>query len=423
MDKLQAVQQAIVLLWPELPALVGDDWPHFERELQTYLAQLATDAEQTEIIYDQIRLLFFDYEAADARLIELLAQDNRETLSFTTKGLALLNSVPPTVTRYTDIVAPPAVAVQTRFPLIIGLTRTPAADAPDAQAIATPVGAAIQVVITSADFEVIGERVKQLVVQAEADSEPAVFYLRASQVGMGTVMIDFWYGGQIVASNKRAIKAQAELAVITNEHITAQPLILTPPQTPYPDLILRVTTAGNRLQYNLSFADIQFLHFEGELLRSDPEKFRYELIKEIEMLANQVARSDNHTNDQRHFTNVSRPGAEDLAPAEDFVIRQLEEIGRWLYITLFPIELRREYRRFRGQVRTFQVISDEPWIPWELLKPYDDEEPQQVVDDDFLCLQFEFSRWFTPARAPAQAIVVESLACITPTDSGLPAAI
>jgi len=84
MDKLQALQQAIALLWSELPALVGNVWPHFEWELQTYLAQLATatDAEQSEVIYDQIRLLFFDYAMADARLIELLAQNSHETPVF-----------------------------------------------------------------------------------------------------------------------------------------------------------------------------------------------------------------------------------------------------------------------------------------------------------------------------------------------------
>lgn len=289
-------------------------------------------------------------------------------------------------------------AVQTRFPLIVGLTRTPSADNADAQAVDAQVGAAVQVVITSADFAVIGERVKPLLIQAEADSTPAVFYLRAPQVGMGTVLIDFWYGGQILASGKRTIKAQAQVTVVTSEHAAGQPLALAPPQVPYPDLILRVTTADNRLHYDLHFADTQFLHFAGDPLRADPEKFRYNLIEEIESLAGQP--------DQ---------------PA-DFVTRQLAKIGQRLYRDLLPVELRREYRRFRKQVCTPQIISDEPWIPWELIKPFDGEDSQDIVDDDFLCVQYDFTRWFTPARPPAQAIAIHSLACIAPTDSLLPAA-
>jgi hypothetical protein len=82
---------------------------------------------------------------------------------------------------------------------------------------------------------------------------------------------------------------------------------------------------------------------------------------------------------------------------------------------LFNEDMRREYReRIRGRVHTLEIVSDEPWIPWELVKPYDDG-----VDDDFLCLQYDFSRWVSGGTAPAAEIEVDSLVCIAPTDSGL----
>ncbi len=436
MDQMQALQAAIALLWPELPALVGNEWPQFERELSAYLAQLATaaDTEQAEAIYNQIRRLFFDHEAADARLIELLFESSYESLSFDIKGLESVGSAAPTsataqptVTRYTDIVAPAVVTVQTRFPLIVGLTGAPAADTPDAQAIDAPVGAAIQVIITSADFEVIGERAKLIVIQAKADSEPAVFYLRAPQAVVGTVLIEFWYAGQIVASNKRTIKAQAEATAVTSEPAAAQPLALTPAQAPYPDLILRVTTIDNRLHYDLHFADTRLLSIAGEPLRTDPETFRYNLIAELEALANRRGREAELPATERQVKLVgatpSEQGGSSGAASTDEVMRELVKMGRRLYRDLFPPELRREYRRWRGQVRTLQIISDEPWLPWELIKPYDSEDRQNIVDDDFLCLQYEFTRWFTPAEPPAQAFQITSLACPAPTDSGLPAAL
>lgn len=167
-----------------------------------------------------------------------------------------------------------------------------------------------------------------------------------------------------------------------------------------------------------------------ELLRADPEKFRYNLIQELEALANQPQRSAEATLDTAGQNSEARKfltGDEVLAgqawQGDDAVMRKLVKLGQGLYRDLFPVELRREYRRFRKTVRTLQIISDEPWIPWELIKPYDSEDRQDRVDDDFLCLHYEFARWFTPARPPAQTIAITSATCITPLDSNLPSAL
>jgi hypothetical protein len=59
-------------------------------------------------------------------------------------------------------------------------------------------------------------------------------------------------------------------------------------RVPHPDLILRVTTADNRLRFDLDFADTRFVQIEGDRLRADPETFRYNLLKEIEGLTEYV---------------------------------------------------------------------------------------------------------------------------------------
>ena len=142
---------------------------------------------------------------------------------------------------------------------------------------------------------------------------------------------------------------------------------------------------------------MRFVSVPGERLRTNPETFRYELIREIEQMAMDAGKKGSST-----------------AKIE----RQLAKIGQRLYKELFSADLRREYRSFSRQITTLQIISDEPWIPWELIKPYDDEGGE-MIDHDFLCMQFDLARWFTPAQAPAATIAASSLACIAPSDSKL----
>jgi hypothetical protein len=66
-------------------------------------------------------------------------------------------------------------------------------------------------------------------------------------------------------------------------------------------------------------------------------------------------------------------------------------------------------------VRTLQVTSDEPWIPWELVKPYDDDVTP-AVDDDFLCLQFQMTRWLAGESAPQGEVRVSRVGLVDTFD-------
>ncbi len=84
-------------------------------------------------------------------------------------------------------------------------------------------------------------------------------------------------------------------------------------------------------------------------------------------------------------------------------------IGRDLYRQLFNSSMRAAYRSFRDKVRTIQVTSDESWIPWELIKPYDDEG-KSIIDDDFLSLRFVMTRWLSGRRLPVTKFDLQKLA-------------
>lgn len=91
---------------------------------------------------------------------------------------------------------------------------------------------------------------------------------------------------------------------------------------------------------------------------------------------------------------------------------RLESLGRSLYSKLFSPELRSAYRRFRN-VKSLQIVSDEPWIPWELIKPYDDDESlEKPIEDEFLCERFQLTRWLSGGKPPQAHVHINSLCCI-----------
>jgi len=92
--------------------------------------------------------------------------------------------------------------------------------------------------------------------------------------------------------------------------------------------------------------------------------------------------------------------------------RKLANLGRQLYRELFPPELCQAYREIRKTVRTWMIVSDEPWIPWELIKPFDASRPGETIDDDFLARQFQLTRWLAGTRPPALEMEIRKLAAV-----------
>ncbi len=420
MTKLPPSIQALLTLWPDLPQRLGDEWPRLYWQLLDLLRAFEGAADEEA------------RAAVSLRLMDILAQlpGGREALRRATRREArtrggepylpgadtdaaqgdwpdvatmsahlhaLLH--PPTVTRYTDVYAPSQVVVGERFPIIVGLTRGPA-EGP-AAAIQARLNELIRVVLTPRGPELLSEPAKTLTV-TEGDSKPVVFYLRTTTVGPQSVLIDFHSTSHLLASITHTLTAEEAGVETRPGKLPSWRLDLNDFTAPHPGLVLRVSTLDNRLTYTLNYADATQRIIQGGTLRADPERYRYQIIREIENLA-------------RGLDADGQPLEGGGQPSPETFFKYLERIGYRLYDELFNEELRREYReRIRGRVGTLEVVSDEPWIPWELVKPYDGEWA-----DDFLCLQYDFSRWLDNGQTPAAEIAVDSLACIAPEDSGL----
>jgi len=433
---------ALLHLWPDLPQEMGQAWPSLYWQLLDLLRRFeraADEEEKATVALDVLRVvrtlpggiealraaqppevLHWEDRTGPLRGEEPLGPLRGEGGSkglFTPEALfpplsgatPALDAVlhPPTVTRYTDIYAPDRVQVGQRFPIIVGLTRAPTDAGEEGAAIQVELEQRIRVVVTPLGPELLSERAKELRV-TEEDSEPVVFFLKAVEDGRQRVMVDFWFESELLTSTTRVFQAVPEPEPMQFNQSTPGAVTIGDYRAPFPDAILRVSTQGNHLSYSVLYRDMEERHIEGRPLRADPESYRYALIHEIENLA----RGKDVDGDPISDVPGQRPSPEDLT-------RHLARIGQRIYGELFSEEMQREYHRIREKgVRTLYLISDEPWIPWELVKPYDD-----VVDDDFLCLQFELSRWVSGSPAPTAEIGVDSLVCVAPTDSKLSSAI
>jgi len=164
------------------------------------------------------------------------------------------------------------------------------------------------------------------------------------------------------------------------------------------DLEIRITTpwgrGGRSLEYVLHSPSgaVDFYHatISGKTVYS-PEDFQKKLFQQIEELH-------------------QRRDVEGKGVVKAEVFRELTTIGHDLYQQLFSPEMRSLYREFRDRVKTLLIVSDEPWIPWEILRPY------EFDDDDFFCMKFQMSRWLAGETPLVSEKRIRRLVCIKPGD-------
>src|SRR5690606_24190069 len=125
------------------------------------------------------------------------------------------------------------------------------------------------------------------------------------------------------------------------------------------------------------------------------------LFKEVSSLARSMAGGENDDDGQgeaRHFGQAGDTGPAGLSAQE--AERRLARLGNQLWDELIPEPLKTEYWNFRTKVKTLLVTSEEPWVPWEMIKPYRFDDQGLPQDDPYWCQQFALSRWLS-GQGPA----------------------
>ena len=117
----------------------------------------------------------------------------------------------------------------------------------------------------------------------------------------------------------------------------------------------------------------------------------------------------------------ARKSAKERETGETELFQQdIAKIGWDLYDQLFPQQLKEEWPKILAKGTpgslSLLLISDEPWIPWEIVNTPDKDGAFHV--DGFLCQQFRMTRWLAGPGLPDQ-LTLDTIQLIAPEKTDL----
>jgi serine/threonine protein kinase len=278
-----------------------------------------------------------------------------------------------------------------------------------------PLPIKVIVSLVAENFEVSGTDRAELIAPFEGPSNTVQFRLRGVEVGPGRVMIDFAQGGRPIGSVDLAPEV---VATIDPESPPSAPapsggtliLNLAAGQAPAPpDLVIKVfehRLAGHagRLQFVLSST----LHTLSDLPVLDGDLGTLDLRAELVVWVGEQLREVGAVAERPDVT------AEEAE-------RTLARIGCNLFQQLLPPPLQDLCWTFRERgVRAVMVLSDEPHIPWELIKPYrDNPRTGEFEEDEFWGHSYALTHWLR-GRPPVRRLSLNRICAMAAKIDGPP---
>jgi len=271
--------------------------------------------------------------------------------------------------------------------------------------IALPSGSKVEVVVQPRlgfALEGIGEGT--LTVSGTDEMLPLQFKLKAIALGPGRVRILAFHLGQPLGTVTLApvvVEATEPASAERRSHEER----VEPTSIGQPDFSLLILEdhAGGKPSFTFKLSamdsalDLNFKSFGPITLRTDPLLYFEEFFKDIETMDLRTA--EGRTKAELHL------GAK----------------GAHLFETVVPQDLQAQLWSLwspRNRIRSIQVQSEEPWIPWELCK-LQGRENGRIVEGPFLCEAFAMTRWLleTPLKPH---LTLKKMALVVPSDSRLP---
>lgn len=340
-----------------------------------------------------LTLTFSTPLGADATMTEVVKPAEEAFRGGIGKGV----SAPTLVAFFTDVRFPAQVKPKSVTPLWVRLTLEKKEESRSTNKIGVGFDdldkpEQIQVVVSAENFtETTGVLSRTMTVYSVADSQPVVFLLKAgAEMGNKAVTVDFYHRGRQIGS----AEFMAEISPTAQAKPAKQPTTLT-----------RTPAFGAFSASPPPPADVEL-----RIMKSpESDTFRYLLHSSIpevnrhfaDMGSMPLAAADPRSYLTTQFAELSQWAAsakwQPENPDHQRVTQELETMGEAFFDKLFSPQLKEAYwdlvaLRDRKVIKSLLITSDEPWIPWEMVKPYDQRTDKQ---DDFLAAGWQLSRWLS----------------------------
>lgn len=304
--------------------------------------------------------------------------------------------IEPILKRYPDLLYPSNAILDTQFSLFVSLRVRPSeSTAKSIEVIDTLMSRRspeIEIVLRAQHFNVVDGSVRTISIDHNADSIER-FLLTPCSLGKHSLQVDFYQHERRLGSISGEVlvtrtPSEGRVPEVTRWDILE--LTSAPPVHPYDlELYIGVDRQDTR---TLSFE----LHSGGKwcdyhhiragqitLQASSPQLQMESVYAELSTLARTKA---NITDD---------PGQ------AAFAERRIARLGNEIWDRLVSEDVKREYWRFRNHTTSLLITSEDPWIPWEIVKPYRYGETGERIDEPFWCQRFGMARWLSgPGTSP-----------------------
>ncbi|WP_438002283.1 CHAT domain-containing protein [Sorangium sp. So ce185] len=331
----------------------------------------------------------------------------------------------PTVLRHVDVACPRRMWLGAeRFSLVVRLTVAPSSLSVASRTGPVPLRPSepVRVRLSAPSFDVLSPLEQEIRIPASGDSDPVVFFLKPTALGERALLLDFLQSGNPVGSAAVQVEVTAMPGASSDTaHVSGAVRTSSASLAEAPERMLYIayerSPAGGALTFTLIRKGEVGRTFTRVPLSSSPEDFTTSLYRELNLLR---AGKD---------PTVDALGRPRLAIDREDVDMKIRDMGFELWKALFPEDFRRMYAAERKAWRdsSMIILSDEPFIPWELVWPYG-TEPERWQDEEPWCLSMSLTRWLRRNEqgggheGPAAALRVEAFALLVPTDSNLPSA-
>lgn len=258
-------------------------------------------------------------------------------------------------------------------------------------------GASVDIIVSVIDgFSILGASEATLTITVPQSEEPVRFKLKAEREGAGRVRVRAFMDTDCIAVIELNPQIEGRRETAPDNAMTEEKVSVTVSSHTHPDLSLFVLEKSNELSFYLASADGSFRmqNVGATSIAVNPREHFAHFFKGIESLP--------------LTTDTQRRVAE----------RKIAGQGATLFKSVFPDKLQALLWDYQTRIRTVQITSEEPWIPWEMCRLVR-QTSEGVEDGPFLCEAFAVTRWLSAAQGNVERFSLKNVALVVPEDSGL----